>query len=534
MMNTHDPRLSWPAARPLGDPLRVRLRLLLAAFVIAEGVQWWMRGVVDPIWLSILLLLMLVLPRRRPDAIYLRTFHTDEASWEPRYLVAMAIRPLRLSGIRPPRRRTHPLLWIPFLPFTTLAYLFGRHMDLEAGSDWQSRLVHTIREVRMVFLDLRSWTENVEHEIRLGHFGAGVERVMFIIDDARDVDQWRSTIGRLLRLPEARHPEIRLVVWPSPAPLDPQDSIVAMHEKTMAAAFFAEVKAFAASCPAAPRRDVLPEALDEVIGATDRTARPGLRVAIEAASTCLTIAVLLHLFYSPDPLSWPLDLRGTLVGSFRGFLARLTIYGLHFVIVTALGYVAASMLHFVGSFLWGKFTDSPAYQVAPHRIRYFGLWHRWPHLYAAIFGGSLASYETYSYVQALRRYDHYWTWMDVHDLQMEATQYLRREGRCPLSLEVLPVNARLWGARRCNELQRGFSDNPAAAESDLLGKVDPWCGRYVILCPGDHEEIDVMSAGPDGVIKSIDDILSWSADPPEELLLRRARGGQERGGHRAR
>ena len=38
---------------------------------------------------------------------------------------------------------------------------------------------------------------------------------------------------------------------------------------------------------------------------------------------------------------------------------------------------------------------------------------------------------------------------------------------------------------------------------------DPWGNDYKILVPGQHSEIDIFSAGPDGVAGSADDVTNW-------------------------
>jgi general secretion pathway protein G len=40
-------------------------------------------------------------------------------------------------------------------------------------------------------------------------------------------------------------------------------------------------------------------------------------------------------------------------------------------------------------------------------------------------------------------------------------------------------------------------------------KPDPWGNDYKISCPGEHEAIDVSSAGPDGEFGNEDDVNSW-------------------------
>lgn len=38
---------------------------------------------------------------------------------------------------------------------------------------------------------------------------------------------------------------------------------------------------------------------------------------------------------------------------------------------------------------------------------------------------------------------------------------------------------------------------------------DPWGNEYLLVSPGDHGNIDVFSAGPDGEANTADDITNW-------------------------
>lgn len=42
--------------------------------------------------------------------------------------------------------------------------------------------------------------------------------------------------------------------------------------------------------------------------------------------------------------------------------------------------------------------------------------------------------------------------------------------------------------------------------------LDPWGNEYVLISPGDHGAIDIISAGPDGEIGTADDINNWDND----------------------
>lgn len=47
---------------------------------------------------------------------------------------------------------------------------------------------------------------------------------------------------------------------------------------------------------------------------------------------------------------------------------------------------------------------------------------------------------------------------------------------------------------------------------------DPWNNSYQMINPGQYEEIDIFSAGPDRVIDTEDDISNWSASSVESKV----------------
>ncbi len=55
-------------------------------------------------------------------------------------------------------------------------------------------------------------------------------------------------------------------------------------------------------------------------------------------------------------------------------------------------------------------------------------------------------------------------------------------------------------------------------KSGILTRVkkDPWGNAFKIGCPGEHDNIDVSSAGPDGEFGNDDDINSWDDEPEED------------------
>lgn len=66
---------------------------------------------------------------------------------------------------------------------------------------------------------------------------------------------------------------------------------------------------------------------------------------------------------------------------------------------------------------------------------------------------------------------------------------IQKKGKCPKSLEDLKA-------------------------AGVIKKVnqDPWGNDYVIKCPGEHDDVDISSAGPDGEFGNEDDINSWDGD----------------------
>lgn len=66
---------------------------------------------------------------------------------------------------------------------------------------------------------------------------------------------------------------------------------------------------------------------------------------------------------------------------------------------------------------------------------------------------------------------------------------LKKKGKCPTSMDDL---------KKAGVLARV--------------KPDPWGNDYKIACPGEHDAIDVSSAGPDGEFGNDDDINSWDGE----------------------
>ncbi len=70
---------------------------------------------------------------------------------------------------------------------------------------------------------------------------------------------------------------------------------------------------------------------------------------------------------------------------------------------------------------------------------------------------------------------------------------VQKRGKCPKSLQ----------------------DLKAAGFTNQVGK-DPWGNEYEFKCPGENQEVDVISGGPDNEIGTEDDISNAPDDTPAE------------------
>ena len=236
-----------PLPRPLHDPLfqarpfvwaALVITLLLtvnATFIDREHPLWLLASTY---WLGLLvqITILVVLPRKRAEALYLRSFGHDDASFDARFLVESVLYPgIRLAGIRTPRRRL-PLFLRPFL-FGVFAfrYLGARYMNLEAGKDWYARLWRTLGNCRAVAIDLREVTDSVRAEIALCVEAMGLQRILFVVDTDWNEDEIRAEIGKS-----------------SGKPVDGQLVTAAWQDDSSAAidAFCAEVQQFGDQLPA--------------------------------------------------------------------------------------------------------------------------------------------------------------------------------------------------------------------------------------------------------------------------------------------
>jgi type IV pilus assembly protein PilA len=212
--------------KPLADPGRLIARLMAGAggalvvlAVVIAIVGAAMVGTIGAVSaLAVLLpgagLLgvgLLALPSGKPNAIYLRAFRTDRDTARLRVELAAILGPgYRLSGIRPPKKKTS--LFFRFLApgLVALRYAGSKFMELEAGDDWMARLWKTYQQTRLVFIDCRDLTTHVHLEIQMTLQTMGVERCIFIVDPRRPDEEWRQIIVAVAG-PESQNVPFRLV-----------------------------------------------------------------------------------------------------------------------------------------------------------------------------------------------------------------------------------------------------------------------------------------------------------------------------------
>lgn len=182
--------------KPLADPVRVITILsLVGAFLIAivyalvSVPRQGLFGLFMALSLAsgALSCAILVGPWGRPNAIYLRAFRTDRSTAKLRAELAAILGPgFRLTGIRPPRKKSSVFMrfWLPGL--VALRYAGSEFMELEAGDDWMARLWKTYQTTRLVFIDAREVTRHVRLEIEMTLQTMGPERCVFVIGPGQD------------------------------------------------------------------------------------------------------------------------------------------------------------------------------------------------------------------------------------------------------------------------------------------------------------------------------------------------------------
>jgi hypothetical protein len=183
-----------------------------------------------------------MMPDRKPDAFYLRSFRNDLTSYPIRVAIQTALGgKYRLTGIRDPRRRSISV-WSHVVGPALWAYrnCTPKHMDLEAGDDWQLRLWNSLQNGRLAIVDLTDLTDFVHVEIRLALEALGVARVLFITNDSNSNDKLIKKIQAQAQV--AGLDEARTVAW---------------HPDRVGQ-FCDDVKRFAASLPSGAPEKKLP------------------------------------------------------------------------------------------------------------------------------------------------------------------------------------------------------------------------------------------------------------------------------------
>lgn len=193
--------------KPLADPVRVIAILMVVSGIILGLV--YVNSAISALGVWAVLaglgrafvafsVAILIGPGGRPNAIYLRAFKTDGATAKLRAQLSAILGPdYRLSGIRPPGKRSSVFLRFLLPGLTAFRYAGSKFMDLEAGDDWMARLWKTHQTARLVFIDVRETTQQVSHEIRMTLETVGVERCVFVVGPHQTTDAWRQEISQI-------------------------------------------------------------------------------------------------------------------------------------------------------------------------------------------------------------------------------------------------------------------------------------------------------------------------------------------------
>ncbi len=193
--------------KPLADPVRLITLLMMAGSVIVGIVASILYARVYGIYGVLMGLPMagvgisyalLIGPIGKPNAIYLRAFRTDRSTAKLRAELAAILGPgYRLSGIRPPKKKTSVFLRFLVPGLVALNYAGSKFMELEAGDDWMARLWKTYQTTRLVFIDVRDVTIHVHNEIQMTISTMGAERCISVVGPGKTIQEWRATIAAI-------------------------------------------------------------------------------------------------------------------------------------------------------------------------------------------------------------------------------------------------------------------------------------------------------------------------------------------------
>jgi hypothetical protein len=198
---TEDPPPPKPP-KPLSDPLMF-VTIFVGLMAIPNIAFALVMGNLANVYATVLIalgVLLMVAPRRKPNAIYLRAFKTDKSAARLRRYLSAALGPkFRLAGIRPPSERSKSYLRYIAPSVTAFKYVGSTYMELEAGDDWMQRLWGTYRTTRIVMIDIRETTAYVHEEIQMTVESLGLTRCLFLIDRQRkSLEDWRELMREIL------------------------------------------------------------------------------------------------------------------------------------------------------------------------------------------------------------------------------------------------------------------------------------------------------------------------------------------------
>ena len=171
--------------------------------------------------------LLLFKPVFGKTVFYLRAFRSDNAAKELRLLIRAALGPsYRLSGIRPPSKRSS--WWSRLLSTTAtgLRYLQSNDFEMEASDhNWMARLLASYAKAPFVFIDVRDLTTHVEDEVRLSYLAMGSQRSIFIVDPTSTENAWREKIGVILAISPELRDGLKLISYPGDGSEDAADFV---------------------------------------------------------------------------------------------------------------------------------------------------------------------------------------------------------------------------------------------------------------------------------------------------------------------
>lgn len=207
---------------PLSDPVRaVSIYLQWLVWVVAGMVAYIYYPVVlegvrqreglliyFPIALGVMTLALplafwlLLRESGRRKVFYLRAFRSDESAQELRTMLRAAMSEKeRLCGIRPPKERDAWGWRVLASVAVGFRYLGSPYFEMEAPDrNWMARLLASYAKAKFAFVDIRDVTKYVAEEIRLTFTALGKERCIFIADQKRSPEEWRSFLAEVLEV----------------------------------------------------------------------------------------------------------------------------------------------------------------------------------------------------------------------------------------------------------------------------------------------------------------------------------------------